>query len=128
MERDRRENTHPSVAALGPFTTQTDTLHHTTKDHTSLEGHFILKTQQSRGLDPTHVCLMKELWQAHNSHEDTHTPTHTSHKTPQLELSAQGLPIPIWFCRDWLVPSTSWTMHDGSHISWGLAFPTARPV
>lgn len=72
------------------------------ENYASLEAHFILKTQ---GQDPPHVSNDRTPGGPQLTRRQPHQ--HTSHRTPQLELSALGLPIPILFCPDWLVPSTS---------------------
>lgn len=82
------------------------------ENYTSLEAHFILKTG---GQDPPHVSNDRTPGGPQLTRRQPHQ--HTSHRTPQLELSALGLPIPILFCPDWLVPSTS-PMDKAWQVTW----------
>lgn len=82
------------------------------ENYASLEAHFILKT---RGQDPPHVSNDRTPGGPQLTRRQPHQ--HTSHRTPQLELSTLGLPIPILFCPDWLVPSTS-PMDKAWRVTW----------
>lgn len=115
MERKRQTGKHPpaSVAALGPTA---DTLH----QHVSWESYFFGGTLH---IDNAAVTRMGSYTRVSNDRtlggpQRRHPHMHTPHRTPQLELSAQPLPIPIWFALIGCFPQPpAWTMRGG-RVTW----------